>query len=942
MERFFTPITTELPAADRVLVLAPHADDEVFGCGGLITRLARQGAHVAVRILTRPDDASLAQQRLSESCQAAALLGYPSPVMWELQDGALPELAAVSRWLKDEIERCTPDLILAPSPWEMHRDHRRVGEAALQACMQASLPPDAALLFYEVGQPLTPNMLVDITTVGEEKARAMQCFASQQALQDYSRHIKALNAYRTYSLPHEVHAAEAFLRVPVAQLADFQQVMTPQRLSAVVWHAESEVARFRRENTKLTADMAELKRSCQVLENDLKASNDAHAATRHQLEALAADNRLMRHSRSWRLTRPLRFGTALLKSPRSAARRLANRLPASLRTPLHSAYHRLMRRAELLWTSASQQSAQQAMGDRRLAQLAQGNHPPVPGLAVQTLPLVSLSVVTFNSERWLDSLLKSLEAQDYPLEHLELFFTDNGSRDGTLQILTDFQTRTGHRFHRLAVDQLDNPGFGAAHNHAASQASGDYLLITNPDLEFEPDTLHQVVGIAQQDSEEVASWELRQAPFEHPKLYDPVTLETLWSSHACILIRRSVFDALGGYDERIFLYGEDVEFSFRCREAGYLLRYCPGAMVQHHTYEEANQVKPSQYLGSTRANLFLRLRYGRRQDITAGALMALAGLLRGPFPGARRRLLAEYLGLLRQIPALLRENRSRSTRDIGVFRGFDYAMVRHGAFVPVRRPPAAEQAPLISVITRTYQGRDWLLRQAGFSVLQQTWPNIEWIVVEDGGEYCRETVTAFSRLTSHEVRYASQPKLGRSAAGNLGLGMARGRWCVFLDDDDLLYADHLETLANKLLDAPSLSAAYALAWDVSCEVDHNARRIKEETYIQQSAHLQEFDPAELAWRNYIPIQAILFERRLFEERGGFNEQLDQLEDWNLWRRYACRERFALVPRTTSLFRTPARQEHNSARQALLDEAYQRVKTETDAELKVLETRLAHD
>ena len=84
------------------------------------------------------------------------------------------------------------------------------------------------------------------------------------------------------------------------------------------------------------------------------------------------------------------------------------------------------------------------------------------------------------------------------------------------------------------------------------------------------------MAIADRDSN-VASWELRQAFSEMPKYYDPVTLETNWSSHACILIKREVYEKVGGYDKNIFMYAEDVEFSYRLRSQGYVLNntsYC--------------------------------------------------------------------------------------------------------------------------------------------------------------------------------------------------------------------------------------------------------------------------------------------------------------------------------------------------------------------------------
>jgi len=65
----------------------------------------------------------------------------------------------------------------------------------------------------------------------------------------------------------------------------------------------------------------------------------------------------------------------------------------------------------------------------------------------------------------------------------------------------------------------------------------------------------------------------------------------------------------------------------------------------------------------------------------------------------------------------------------------------------------------------------------------------------------------------------------------------------------------------------------------------------------------------------------MFHRRLFEQHGGFDEDMDQLEDWNLWTRYTLENDFVLVEKTTSKYRVPADSRIAADRQALLDRAY---------------------
>ena len=118
-----------------------------------------------------------------------------------------------------------------------------------------------------------------------------------------------------------------------------------------------------------------------------------------------------------------------------------------------------------------------------------------------------------------------------------------------------------------------------------------------------------------------------------------------------------------------------------------------------------------------------------------------------------------------------------------------------------------------------------------------------------------------------------------------------------------------------------LSAAYALAIEVHTKVDPVESTYIEELFHTPGSFRQEWDYDVLLDHNFIPIQAILFKRELYEQHGGFDTELDQLEDWNLWLRYGYGNRFIYVPKTTSMFRSPSDYEARLVRHALLHNAY---------------------
>jgi GT2 family glycosyltransferase len=81
--------------------------------------------------------------------------------------------------------------------------------------------------------------------------------------------------------------------------------------------------------------------------------------------------------------------------------------------------------------------------------------------------------------------------------------------------------------------------------------------------------------------------EAMQFPEEHPKAYDPATLDTPWASGACLAIPRAVFAATDGFDEAFFVYCEDVDLSWRARAMGIPVKICPPALFFHNVTSRA-------------------------------------------------------------------------------------------------------------------------------------------------------------------------------------------------------------------------------------------------------------------------------------------------------------------------------------------------------------------
>ena len=232
-----------------------------------------------------------------------------------------------------------------------------------------------------------------------------------------------------------------------------------------------------------------------------------------------------------------------------------------------------------------------------------------------------------------------------------------------------------------------------------------------------------------------------------------------------------------------------------------------------------------------------------------------------------------------------------------------------------------QEAPLVSVVMRTHRGRLPWLREATASILNQTYPNIELVVIEDGSNEAQahvEEIAANGALAS--VVYRAIPKRGRCDAGNAGLALCTGTLMAFLDDDDLYYADHLEIMVGELQMHPECGGVYGLSYQVPTRVLSLEPLRYTETRFDM-IYRQPFSRAILWHHNYLPIQAVVFRRALYDRHGGFNPALDNLEDWNLWTRYSLEQDFKMVDKLTSLYRVPDGTRTYVSRQKSLNDHY---------------------
>ena len=310
-------------------------------------------------------------------------------------------------------------------------------------------------------------------------------------------------------------------------------------------------------------------------------------------------------------------------------------------------------------------------------------------------PALSVVVVTFRSRDALPSCLAALRASVPPAT--ELHVVDNAGDDGVRALAERLWPGA-----RVTINAV-NRGFGAAVNQAVRAARGEAILLLNPDAIVEPNAVPSLRAALRSLPDGGAFAPVILGPSGAPDLtcYPFLTLGTViwrhfqlirlfpnvvlgryrrrtlaggepfavdWAQGACLLLRRAVFEQVGGFDEDFFFYAEEVDLLRRIARAGRRTYVVPAARVRHAEGASSTQVVPlklaSHYLSKVvyfekhhGPATCLALRAILLADLGLRMLYRALGVLRGRPPDARTRLssyaLTARLLLTRSTPAIV-------------------------------------------------------------------------------------------------------------------------------------------------------------------------------------------------------------------------------------------------------------------------------------------------
>jgi GT2 family glycosyltransferase len=215
-------------------------------------------------------------------------------------------------------------------------------------------------------------------------------------------------------------------------------------------------------------------------------------------------------------------------------------------------------------------------------------------------PTVTIIVLNYNGRKHLQECLPSLLQLDYPGDRLELMLVDNASSDGSVEFIQSHYPQV------RVVRSPENVGFAAGNNLGAREATGQYVIFLNNDMRVDRRFVKGLVAAIQSDPEAVCAgakilnWDgskfdfagaaphfagyAYQVGFGKPFVEDSFSevQPILFACGGAMMIDRQVFLEVGGFDEKYFIYFEDVDLGWRLWVLGYKVVFAPGAVAYHH------------------------------------------------------------------------------------------------------------------------------------------------------------------------------------------------------------------------------------------------------------------------------------------------------------------------------------------------------------------------
>ncbi|NUO07172.1 MAG: glycosyltransferase [Candidatus Brocadia sp.] len=476
-------------------------------------------------------------------------------------------------------------------------------------------------------------------------------------------------------------------------------------------------------------------------------------------------------------------------------------------------------------------------------------------------PVVSIIIPVFNKLEYTEKCLKAIFANSPEKPSLyEVIIVDNASADGTKEFLNHIQNDV-----KIIINEK-NMGFARACNQGSQKASADYLLFLNNDTEPKKGWLKPLFEILMRDDSVAAAGSKLLFPNEtiqhagvvivdNKSLNDPLlathiymndlanlpeanqsrTYQTLTA--ACLLIRKSAFNEVGGFDEGYWNGYEDVDLCFKLQEKGWKLVYQPESVVIHHESKSGPE------------------RFSKVSENI-------------------QRLHSKWIGKIKP-DIIIREDGSTIITENNKIQCYHISNTISAGSL------ACKPQKLVSIIILTYNALKYT-QQCVSSIQQHTNYPHEIIFVNNGSTdgtaaYLRKLVKEYPNSCSKHTGTGyklieNQENKGFAAGNNQGVSVASGDYIMLLNNDVLVSDGWLESLVESLQMNENIGMVGPITNSIS-----GRQMVRDIPYTEENGFhifaqkIKRVYNGRLTPRYRIAGFAILMKKSLYEEVGGLDE-----------------------------------------------------------------------
>ncbi len=238
----------------------------------------------------------------------------------------------------------------------------------------------------------------------------------------------------------------------------------------------------------------------------------------------------------------------------------------------------------------------------------------LPLTLVDNTPQIEVVTLSYNSARFIDEYFQAFTKIDYPKDKITLNVIDNNSEDSSYQLIKEhFAENASFPLKVKLYRSRKNLGFSGGNNFILKkllrESKANYFFLLNIDTKIDAGCFANLVETMRSDPF-TGMVEAVQRPREHPKWYDPHTGETGWCSGGGVLIARKALEEVGLFDDRFFLYCEDVDLSWRMWLHGWKCKINPKASYSHFTEGlDKEKDRNIQRFYSVRNSFFMHYKY---------------------------------------------------------------------------------------------------------------------------------------------------------------------------------------------------------------------------------------------------------------------------------------------------------------------------------------------